>query len=334
MPLDYVIKRFGLLIVTVVLGVTINFMIPRLMPGDPVEQKLNQLYATSGGQMADLTEMIQSYRTRFGLDQPLWNQYLNYWASLFRFDLGYSLDRFPEKVSDAIGAALPWTLGLVGTSTLISFTIGTLLGGLLAWPRVPRTVRGLIPLLMILSAIPYFLLGLVLVFVFAIVLKIFPAGGGYPFGSALHFDFATFAAILQHAFLPATSIILAGIGTWALAMRGMIVSILGEDYIILAEAKGLQQRRIFVWYAMRNALLPQITTLGLTMSHVVAGAILVEVIFAYPGIGYKLFQAIGAKDYFVIQGIVLLMIVAIAVILFILDLIYPLIDPRIAYERR
>ncbi len=334
MPLDYVVKRFGLLVVTIVLGVTINFMIPRLMPGDPVEQKLNQLYANSSGQMPDLTEMVQSYRARFGLDQPLWSQYLNYWSSLLHLDLGYSLDRFPERVSDSIGVALPWTLGLVGISTLISFVIGTLLGGLLAWPGVSRVVRGMIPLLMILSAIPYFLLGLILVFVFAILLKLFPAGGGYPFGTTLNLDPQTLWGILKHAFLPATSIILAGIGAWALSMRGMIISILGEDYIILAEAKGLKQHRIFAWYAMRNALLPQITTLGLTMSHVVAGAILVEVIFAYPGIGYKLFQAIGAKDYFVIQGIVLMMIIAIAVILFILDLIYPLIDPRIAYERR
>ena len=334
MPLDYVVKRFGLLVLTIILGVTINFMIPRLIPGDPVEQKLNQMFATSGGQIGDLTAMIESYRAKFGLDQPLWNQYLNYWWSLLHLDLGYSLDRFPEKVSDSISSALPWTLGLVGISTLISFTIGTVLGGMLAWPRVPRLVRGLIPLLMILSAIPYFLLGLILVFVFAIVLKLFPAGGGYPYGGTLQFDLPTLSGILQHAFLPAASIILAGIGAWALSMRGMIVSILGEDYIILAEAKGLKQHRIFIWYAMRNALLPQITTLGLTMSHVVAGAILVEVIFAYPGIGYKLFQAIGAKDYFVIQGIVLMMIVAIAVILFILDLIYPLIDPRIAYERR
>ncbi len=334
MPLSYVFKRFGFLVLTIVLGVSINFMIPRLIPGDPVEQKLNQMFATSGGQMADLTAMIEMYRAKFGLDKPLWNQYVSYWQGLLHFDLGYSLDRFPERVADTIGAALPWTIGLVGSATLVSFVIGTLLGGLLAWPRVPRTIRGFIPLLMILSAIPYFLLGLILVFVFAISLKLFPAGGGYPFGSALRFDLTTLRNIVVHAFLPATSIILAGIGTWALAMRGMIVSILGEDYIVLAEAKGLKQSRIFAWYAMRNAMLPQITTLGLTMSHVVAGAILVEVIFAYPGIGYKLFQAVGAKDYFVIQGIVLLMIVAIAVILFVLDLVYPLIDPRIVYGRR
>jgi peptide/nickel transport system permease protein len=334
MPLSYVFKRFGFLVLTIFLGVTINFMIPRLIPGDPVEQKLNQMFATSGGQMADLTAMIQMYRSQFGLDQPLFNQYVSYWRGLLHMDLGYSLDRFPERVSDAIGAALPWTLGLVGSATLVSFVIGTLLGGLLAWPRVPRTIRTFIPILMILSAIPYFLLGLILVFVFAITLKLFPAGGGYPFGTALRFDLVTLRNVVHHAILPATSIILAGIGTWALAMRGMIVSILGEDYIVLAEAKGLKQTRIFAWYAMRNAMLPQITTLGLTMSHVVAGAILVEVIFAYPGIGYKLFQAVGAKDYFVIQGIVLLMIVAIAVILFILDLVYPLIDPRIVYGRR
>jgi peptide/nickel transport system permease protein len=334
MRLDYVVRRFGILLLVIVLAVTLNFVLPRLMPGDPVEQKLNQIVATSGGQVGDLTGMAAAYRAKFGLDQPVWRQYLNYWADLLRGDLGYSLERFPERVSETIGSALPWTLGLVGTSTLISFTIGTLLGGLLAWPRVPRALRALIPPLMVLSAVPYFLLGLVLLFVFAIVLKVFPAGGGYPFGMVPRFDWASISAILRHGFLPALSIILAGIGSWTLGMRGMMIGILGEDYIALAEAKGLPQTRIFFWYAMRNGLLPQITTLALVLSHVVAGAILVEVIFAYPGIGYKLFQAVGSKDYFVIQGIVLMIIVAIAVVLFLLDLIYPLIDPRIAYDRR
>lgn len=334
MRLDYVVRRFGILLLVIVLAVTLNFALPRLMPGDPVEQKLNQIVATSGGQVGDMSEMAAAYRAKFGLDQPAWRQYLNYWSDLLHGDLGYSLDRFPERVSDTIGSALPWTLGLVGISTLISFTVGTLLGGLLAWPRVPRGLRALIPPLMVISAIPYFLLGLVLLFVFAIVLKIFPAGGGYPFGMVPAFNWTTVVAILRHGFLPGASIVLAGIGSWTLGMRGMMIGILGEDYIALAEAKGLRQPRIFAWYAMRNGLLPQVTTLALVLSHVVAGSILVEVIFAYPGLGYKLFQAVGAKDYFVIQGIVLMIIVAIAVVLFILDLIYPLIDPRIAYDRR
>jgi peptide/nickel transport system permease protein len=330
----YIQRRFLLFLITIFLGVTINFVIPRLVPGDPIEQKLNQLMASGSGQMTDISAMVQSYRERFGLDQPLFVQYINYWRNLFNFDLGYSLDRFPERVSDTIAAALPWTLGLVGVSTLISFVLGTMMGGLIAWPRVPQALRTLIPLLMIFSAIPYYILGLVLIFVFAILLKALPAGGGYPFNLVLGFDWESIKAVLTHALLPAASMIITGVGSWALSMRGMIISILGEDFITLADAKGLKQPRIFFWYALRNGMLPQITTLGLALSHVVAGAILVEVIFAYPGIGFKLFQAIGASDYFVIQGIVLMIIIAIASILFIMDLIYPLIDPRITYGRR
>ncbi|MGE5603872.1 MAG: ABC transporter permease [Nitrososphaerales archaeon] len=334
MRLDYVVKRFANLLLVVFLAITLNFILPRLTPGDPVEQKLNQLVATSGGQVGDVSAMIASYRAKFGLDQPVWKQYLNYWSDLLHLDLGYSLDRYPERVSATIKSALPWTIGLVGVSTLIAFVIGTFLGALLGWPRVPRLLKGLIPTFMVVSAIPYFLLGILLLFVFAIVLKVLPAGGGYPFGMIPRLDWATATTILRHATLPGASIILAGIGAWALTMRGMMIGTLGEDYITLAEAKGLKQRRIFAWYAMRNGLLPQITVLALTLSHVVAGTILVEVMFAYPGIGFKLFQAVGAKDYFVIQGIVLMIVLSIAVVLFILDLIYPLIDPRIVYERR
>jgi len=330
----YVVRRFGVLVLVVFLATTVNFIIPRLTPGDPIEQKLSQLVATSGGQIGDVTAMVESYRKRFGLDQPWHVQYVNYWIALARLDLGFSLENFPERVSDAIAAALPWTVGLLGLSTLIAFGIGSLLGGLLAWPRTPPGARAAIPLLMLLSAVPYFLLGIILVFLLAIKVKLFPAGGGYPFGAILRFDLATGVGIVHHAALPALSIILAGIGTWALGMRGMMISVLGEDYITLAEAKGLSERRIFLWYGLRNALLPQVTTLALTLGHVVSGAILVEVIFSYPGVGLKLYHAILAKDYFLIQGIVLLLIVSIAVTMFIMDLIYPLIDPRIAYRRR
>ena len=334
MYLEYYLRRFGMFLLVIVLAVTVNFMIPRLIPGDPVEDQLNMLAARSGGQIGDVQAMVAAYREKFGLDKPVWLQYLNYWRDLSRLDLGYSLANYPETVAGAITSALPWTLGLLGVSTLISFAIGTLLGGLLAWPRTPPALRGAIPVLMVISAIPYFLLGIILLYLFAIVYKFFPAGGGYQLGGTMRLNWATVGDILHHAILPATSIILAGIGAWALAMRGMMVSVLGEDYITLAEAKGLKDRRIFMQYAMRNALLPQLTTLALTLGHVVSGAILVEVIFAYPGIGYKLYQAIQSKDYFVIQGIVFVLIVAIASALFIMDLIYPLIDPRITYERR
>jgi peptide/nickel transport system permease protein len=334
MVLNYIISRLAMLVLVVFLAVTINFAIPRLTPGDPVEQQLATLVATGGGQIGDVTAMAEAYRAKFGLDQPVWKQYLNYWWDILHLNFGYSLAQYPATVAQMIRSALPWTLGLVGTSTLIAFAIGSLLGGLLAWPGIPRALRGFIPLLMTISAVPYFLLGIILIFFLSILLKIFPAAGGHQFGSVLRLDWATIKDILRHAALPATSIIVAGIGTWALEMRGMMISVLGEDYISLAEAKGLKGKRIFLWYGLRNGLLPQLTALALRLGHVVAGVILVEVIFSYPGVGFKLFQAVQTKDYFVIQGIVLLLILAIALTMFVMDLIYPLIDPRITYQHR
>ena len=315
------------------LAISINFLIPRAMPGDPIEQQLSQLSASSGGNIGDIKAMVQAYRERFGLDKPLWRQYLNYLADVARGDFGYSLTNYPERVSDVIAAGLPWTLGLLGTATLVSFSIGTLLGGLLAWPGSSRWVQVLGVPVILLSAVPYFILGIVLIFVLGLSYPLLPVAGAYSFGFTPAWNWASVGQVLQHAILPALSIILASIGTWAIAMRGMVISVRGEDYILLAEAKGLPARRIFLSYGLRNALLPQLTHLALTLSHIVSGAILVEVIFAYPGIGYRLYQAIQAKDYFVIQGIVLLLSVSIAVTMLVLDLVYPLIDPRIRSGR-
>jgi peptide/nickel transport system permease protein len=326
---EYVARRAGIMLLVVFLAVTINFALPRLMPGDPIEAQLNQLMATGGGAMGDVRAMVESYRARFGLDLPVWQQYLSYWQSVFRLDLGVSVANYPERVSDAIAAGLPWTLGLLGFATLVSFTVGTLLGGLMGWPRAPRFLRSFGSGIVLLSSVPYFLIGMILLYFFAIVFRIFPAGGGMPFGASIGFNWQTLAGIAWHGTLPAASIIIAEIGAWALGMRGMLVSVLGEDYISLAEAKGLRPRRIFIRYGMRNAMLPQLTKLALTLGHIVSGAILVEVIFSYPGIGFRLYQAIQSKDYFVIQGIVLLLSVSIAIAMFILDLIYPVIDPRI-----
>ena len=311
------------------LAISINFLIPRAMPGDPIEQQLSQLSASSGGNVGDIQAMVKAYRERFGLDKPLWRQYLNYLADVARFDLGYSLVNYPERVSDVIRAGLPWTLGLLGAATLISFSVGTILGGLLAWPGSSRWVQALGVPVILLSAVPYFILGIVLMFAFGLTYPLLPVAGGYSFGFTPAWNWATVGQVASHAVLPAASIILASIGTWAIAMRGMVISVRGEDYIMLAEAKGLPARRVFYAYGLRNAMLPQLTHLALTLSHIVSGAILVEVIFAYPGIGYRLYQAIHAKDYFVIQGIVLLLSVSIAFTMLIMDLIYPLIDPRI-----
>ena len=324
----YILRRFALMLLVVFLAITINFLLPRTMPGDPVELQLAQMSA-GGGQTGDIQATAAAMRARMGLDRPLWRQYLLYLDNLSRFDLGVSVANYPERVVDTIRAGLPWTIGLLGIATLLSFSFGTLLGGLMAWPGAGQLTRVVgVPLIM-LSAVPYFVLGVVLMAVFTIAWPIFPVAGAYPFSFFPRADWATVETIAYHGVLPALSIVLASLGTWAIAMRGMLVGVLGEDYITLARAKGLSPRRIFLAYGLRNALLPQITHLALTLGHVVSGAILVEVIFAYPGIGYRLYQAIQAKDVFVIQGIVLLLSVSIAVATFVLDLIYPLIDPRI-----
>jgi peptide/nickel transport system permease protein len=329
----YVAQRFGMMLLVIFLAISINFLIPRLMPGDPIEDQFAQLSASSGGQMGDFSAIAASYRARYGLDQPMWAQYFHYWGSILQLDFGISLAHYPERVSDAILAGLPWTVGLLGFATLVSFAAGTLLGGLVAWPGMPRLLQVVAAPIFLLSAVPYFLLGVVLLFVFAIIWKVFPAGGGYPFSMEPGLNWQSVIGIAQHAALPALSIILVETGAWAIGMRGMMISVLGEDYITLAEAKGLPPHRIFLWYGLRNALLPQLTTLALTLSHLVSGAVLVEVVFAYPGIGYQLYHAIQSKDYFVIQGIVLLLSVSIAMSMFLLDLVYPLIDPRITHGR-
>ncbi|MDP2950652.1 MAG: ABC transporter permease [Chloroflexota bacterium] len=333
MTVDYIVKRLGMLLVVIISAISINFIIPRLMPGDPVQQKMDQMVAM-GGTVGDVQGMVQEYRKKFGLDKPVWKQFISYWGDLLRGDLGYSLNNYPQRVSSVITGALPWTAGLLITAILITFVLGILMGAVLGWPTAPRGLRGVVPVFLVLHAVPYFLLGIILLFLFAVSVRVFPGGGGYSFGTALQLSLGSIADVLKHAALPALSIVLAGVGGWALGMRGMMISVLGEDYINLAEAKGLKQRRIFLWYGVRNTMLPATTSLAMSLGHVVTGAVLVEMIFAYPGIGHQLYRAIHAKDYTVIQGIIVVLVVWLAVTLFIMDLIYPLIDRRITYRRR
>lgn len=333
MSISYLIQRTLQLLLIVFIAVTINFILPRLIPGDPIESALATKIAVSGNVSVDVKKVAEAYRAKFGLDQPYWKQYLNYWRDIIRFDLGVSLVYFPETVLSRIRSALPWTICLLTVATLVAFALGTFFGALLAWPRTPAFVHFLLSPLLLLSTIPFFLLGIVLLSLFAVEWRLFPPGGGFSPTLILGRNMKSVIDVLHHSMLPALAIILGSVGAWAIGMRAMMVSVLGEDYVIFAEAKGLQPRRIFAWYGMRNALLPQITQLALALGAVFGGTVLVEAMFSYPGIGTLLFSAIAGKDFFVIQGIVLILILASAVALFIIDLIYPLLDPRIRYQR-
>jgi peptide/nickel transport system permease protein len=333
MRLLYIARRFAVFLLIVWLAASLNFFLPRLSGQDPVRTKLLAEAQLGGYVQAGIEDMVKEYNQKFGLDKPLWRQYLTYVGDTTRLDFNYSISNYPRTVRDLIAEALPWTIGLLGLTTLFSFAIGTFLGALLAWPGAPRWMRYVMPPLWALHAIPFFLLGLILMYLFAFQLRLLPIFGGYSPGAAPAFNISFVLDVIAHATLPALSIVLVATGGWALGMRGMMVTTMGEDYVTFAEAKGLKVSTIFLRYCVRNAILPQTTALALALGQILSGAVLVEVIFGYPGIGALLFQAIRENDHFLIQGIVFTVIVALGFTTFILDVLYPWLDPRISYQR-
>ena len=330
----YVVRRILLFFVVVWAATTFIFFLPKLAPGrNPIVERIGMMIATGGSNAAGMQAMVDAYQKKFGLDKPLWQQYLTYIGDLLHFDFGYSLAQYPTTVIEIIRSALPWTIGLLTVSTLLAFSLGTLLGGLLAWPRAPRAIHYLLPPLFMFSVVPYYLFGLILVYLLAFQWRIFPMSGSAQLGVATTFSVGFVADVVYHSILPALSIILASLGFWALGMRAMMVSIAGEDYMLFAEAKGLKSSRIFLGYAMRNALLPQTTTLALSLGTILSGALLVEVVFNYAGMGSVLFRAVSSFDYFTIYGVVFFIIVGVALATLALDLVYPILDPRIRYTK-
>lgn len=331
---DYLLRRVAFFVVIVWLAASVNFFLPRLSGQDPIHDKLIKEATLGGAVQTGMEEIIKTYEVKFGLDKPLYVQYLNYLRDIARFDFNYSISNYPNTVIDMFMDALPWTLALLGVSFVFSFVIGTLLGALFGWPRAPRYIRWLFPPLITLYAIPYYLLGLVLLYVFAFILKWLPSGGGFTRGTLPTVSISFYLDAARHALLPALSIILAQIGGWALGMRAMMVTTHGEDYMVFAEAKGLSERTLFFRYAVRNAILPQVTGLALVLGYLISGAVLVEVVFQYPGVGNLLFRAIRETDYFLVQGIVFFSILTIGVATLLLDIVYPFLDPRISYDKR
>lgn len=333
MTLDYFLKRVLQFFVVAFLAATINFFFPRMSGQDPIKQKLLQLQ-TQGVTVSseEAAGLIETYNKKFGLDQPLWRQYVNYLGDMARLDLGVSISNYPATVLGILQRAIPWTVGVLLMATLISFTVGTIVGAMLAWDKAPWFLRTIFPAFFTFSAVPPYLMGIVLLYVLAFQFPIFPLFGGFSTQKIPNWSWDFALDIFQHSILPALSIVLAQVGFWAMGMRSMMVTIQGEDYMLQAEAKGLKDQRIFYRYAMRNALLPQVTGLALNLGTIISGAILVEIVFSYPGVGSALLLAVRGFDWFVIQGIVFLVIISVAFTMLIIDLIYPFLDPRINYR--
>ena len=333
MTIDYVLKRVAMFVFIIFLAGSLNFALPRLSPTNPIEERFNQLLQQAGGaHIGNVERMIAAYEERFGINNPLWQQYANYWASIARLDFGQSIALFPADVTAEVRRALPWTIGLVGTTTILAALIGSFFGAWLGWTRTPVAISFVVPLLLVVTAVPFYLLGLLLLYGFTVFWPILPGGGAHSYTTIPAFELDPIIDIVRHAILPALAIILSSIGFWGLGMRGMMVTTKGEDYIKLAEFKGLKERRVFLRYAVRNALLPQVTGLALNLAFVVNGSVLVEVLFAYPGVGNLLYRAITGNDYFLMQGIIMYVVFAIGFLLLLVDMIYPLIDPRIRYR--
>ncbi len=333
MTLNYFLKRLLQFFVVAFLAATINFFFPRMSGQDPVRQKLVQLATENVSVTAeDAKALVETYNAKFGLDRPLWQQYLSYLGDMARLDFGVSISEYPSTVLSSLRRTVPWTVGLLLMATLISFGIGTFVGALLAWDKAPFFLRTIFPAFFTFSAVPFYLMGIVLLYIFAFKIPIFPLFGGFSTQRIPELSLDFVLNILYHSILPALSIVLAQVGFWAMGMRSMMVTIQGEDYMLQAEAKGLTDRRIFYRYAMRNAILPQLTGLALSLGTIISGAILVEVVFSYPGVGSLLLKAVRGFDWFVIQGIVFLVILTVAFTMLVIDLAYPLLDPRINYR--
>jgi peptide/nickel transport system permease protein len=322
-----ILRRMAFYLVTAVVAVTVNFFIPRLMPGNPALAVIGRIQASESTQAIAALEEQYGVQTRTGL----WGQYLQYWAHLLHGNLGTSLNYYPASVGSLVKAALPWTIGLVGTATVISFVLGTLLGVAAAWRR-GSWLDGLLPAMTFFQAAPYFFVAILFVALFATKLGWFPENSGYA-TTTLNpgFDWPFVSSVLQHAVLPAVTIVLASIAGWVIGMRNMMITTMDEDYVLLAEAKGLPTHRV-ISYAARNALLPSVAGFSLAIGFIVSGALLTEIVFSYPGVGYLLFSAIGSDDYPLLQGIFVIITFAVLLANLIADFVYAFLDPRTRQE--
>lgn len=326
-----VLRRLFFLIMVIWAASTITFFVPRLSDRNPVRERFAQLARQGGFSPADLEVIVASYNQKFGLDKPLIEQYFDYIGSLARFDLGVSMYQYPKTVLQLIMDALPWTIGLLLVTTILSFIIGNILGALAAWPHAPTFVRNLATSFVLLTGIPPVLMGVLLIFFIAFRLHLLPISGAHSIGVVPSFSWSFILDSLRHQILPALALILGTVGGWVLGMRGMGVTVLGEDYVLYAEHKGLDAATIFRDYFLRNALLPQVTSFALALGSVITSAVVVEGIFGLPGVGSILGAAISANDFLVIYGIVLFITIVIATLMMLVELLYPLLDPRIRH---
>jgi len=320
----FVLRRAGFFLLTLWVALTLNFFLPRMMPGNPAIAMMSKFRGRISGQELATLETI------FGVNsgQSLPSQYVHYLGDIFTGNFGTSLYFFPSPVSQVVRGAIFWTLGLVGITTILAFLLGTGVGIVAAWRRGGLMDSVAPPVLVIASAIPYFWVGMMFILIFGVKLQWLPWSGSADITATPGWSLDYVGNVLEHAVLPAMALLITTIGTWTLIMRNNMISTLAEDYVRMARAKGLPSSRIMLDYAARNAVLPNLTGFAMSLGFVVGGAILIEYVFNYPGVGYMLLQAVENEDYPLMQALFLLITVAVLVAILLADIATAVFDPR------
>jgi peptide/nickel transport system permease protein len=325
----YLLTRLGQFVLVIFIGINIAFIVTHSTPIDPVEQSIAAATQFGSTSPEAIALMRQSLKELYGLEGGPVDQYLAFWRRILVGDFGPSLSAFPTPVSLLIGRALPWTVGLLVSSTLLTWLLGNLLGGLAGYYRQNRALRFAGILAMAFHPIPYYIVAFVLLIVFGYLWPILPLSGGYRMNMTRELSWAFASSVAVHSILPVLSLALVGLGGWFMGMRALVSNIVTEDYVAYAELGGVKRGRILASYVMRNALVPQVTGLAMSLGAIFNGAIITEQVFGYPGVGTLLVSAVYAGDYSLVLGITTVSIVAVSLAVLLIDLCYPLIDPRV-----
>ena len=322
--MKFLLRRLGFYALAAWVSITLAFIIPRLMPGDPATMLVARFKRKLD------PSAIAGLREAFGFtDGPLYKQYFMYLKHVFQGDFGTSLSHFPESVGSVIGSSLVWTLGLVGIAVVLAFALGSLLGAIAAFYRGGLIDTIFPPTLLFMGAFPFFWMAMLVLFIFGFVLGWFPVRHAYADHLTPSFTWEFIVSVIQHGALPAITIVLTTLGGWMVGMRNTMMNVLGDDYVTLAQAKGLSTRRVMLGYAVRNALLPNITSFGMAIGFVLSGSLLTEIVFSYPGQGYLLVRAVKSLDYPLIQGLFLTITMAVLAANWVVDAVYAWLDPRV-----
>lgn len=328
----YLIPRLIQYILVIFLGITAVFIIPRLLPNDPVAGTIAALRSRGSTlDPASVDELIADLTEMYGLKGSWLEQYGDFWVRLAHADFGVSFLQFPTPVNKLIGTALPWTLGLLLTSTAINWTLGNIIGGLAGYYSRKRWSRTLDAIAMVVRPLPYYIFAFALLLLLGYVVRWFPISGGTDFGRKFAFNWPFIMDVLKHSFLPALSLVILGGAVNFQTMKLMVQNVNAESFVQYAKLGGVTEDRIVSKYVIRNAILPQVTGLALSLGQIFSGALITEIVFTYPGLGSLLYNAIVSGDYNLIMGITALSIVAITTAILVVDLLYPLLDPRVRY---